>query len=127
MRFPRWKTSKVPFRLKLSECAETGLAAFISPAKSQVVALPSKWFCPDFISPVRAAGVCSSAVRSEYCDVLTWRRAGLPMSKLKSPQENKAVSLKTDRRNTYGENPQASRKGIRRGKQRSHMGERREL
>src|SRR5271163_4841156 len=47
------------------------------------------------------------------------------MSKLKSPQEKKAVSLKRDRRNTYGENPQASRKGIRRGKQRSHMGERR--
>ena len=53
------------------------------------------------------------------------RRAELPMSKLKSPQEKKAVSLKRDRRNTYGENPQASRKGIRRGKQRSHMGERR--
>jgi hypothetical protein len=52
-------------------------------------------------------------------------RAGLLMSKLKSPREKKAVSLKRDRRNTYGENPQASRKGIRRGKQRSHMGERR--
>jgi hypothetical protein len=47
------------------------------------------------------------------------------MSKLKSPQDKKALSLKRDRRNTYGENPQASRKGIRRGKQRSHMGERR--
>jgi hypothetical protein len=47
------------------------------------------------------------------------------MSKLKSPHEKKAVSLKRDGRNTYGENPQASRKGIRRSKQRSHMGERR--
>jgi hypothetical protein len=47
------------------------------------------------------------------------------MSKLKSPQEKKTVSLKRDRRNTYGESPQASRKGIRRGKQRSHMVERR--
>ena len=49
------------------------------------------------------------------------------MSKVKTPQEKKALSLKRDRRNTYGENPQASRKGIRRGKQRSHMGERRAL
>src|ERR1700692_4053911 len=47
------------------------------------------------------------------------------MRKLKSPQEKKAGSLRRDRLNTYGENPQASRKGIRRGKQRSHMGERR--
>ncbi len=47
------------------------------------------------------------------------------MSKIKSPQEKKALSLKRDRRNTYGENPEASRKGILRGKQRSHMGERR--
>ena len=47
------------------------------------------------------------------------------MSKVKSATEKKALSLKRDRRNTYGENPTASRKGIRRGKQRSHMGERR--
>ena len=47
------------------------------------------------------------------------------MSKVKSATEKKALSLKRDRRNMYGENPAASRKGIRRGKQRSHMGERR--
>jgi hypothetical protein len=47
------------------------------------------------------------------------------VSKIKSPEEKKALSLKRDRRNTYGENPQASRKGIRHGKQRSHMEERR--
>ena len=49
------------------------------------------------------------------------------MSKIKSPEEKKALSLKRDRRNTCGENPQASRKGIRRGKQRSHMQERRSI
>ena len=49
------------------------------------------------------------------------------MSKIKSPSEKKALSLTRDRRNTYGENPQASRKGIRRGKQRSHMEERRSV
>jgi hypothetical protein len=47
------------------------------------------------------------------------------VSKVKSAKEKKALSLKRDRRNIYGENPQASRKGIRRGKQRSHMEERR--
>ena len=47
------------------------------------------------------------------------------MSKIKSPKEKKKLSLARDRRNTYGENPKASRKGIRRGKQRSHMKERR--
>ena len=47
------------------------------------------------------------------------------MSKVKSPQDKKIASLARDRRNTYRENPQASRKGIRRGKQRSHMRERR--
>ena len=47
------------------------------------------------------------------------------MSKIKSPQDKKTLSLSRDRRNTYGENPAASRQGIRRGKQRSHMGERR--
>jgi hypothetical protein len=49
------------------------------------------------------------------------------VSKVKSPTEKKALSFKRDRRNTYGENPQASRKGIRRGKQRSHMEERRSV
>jgi hypothetical protein len=33
--------------------------------------------------------------------------------------------LARDSRNTYGENPKASREGIHRGKQRSHMEERR--
>ncbi len=47
------------------------------------------------------------------------------MSKVKSAKEKKALSLKKDRRNAYGENPQASRRGIRLGKQRSHMNERR--
>ena len=47
------------------------------------------------------------------------------MSTIKSPQDKKDLSLKRDRRNTYGENTAASRKGIRRGKQRSHMAERR--
>ena len=47
------------------------------------------------------------------------------MSKIKSPKEKKKLSLARDRRNTYGENPEASRKGIRRGKQRRHMEERR--
>lgn len=49
------------------------------------------------------------------------------MSKVKSAREKKALSLKRDRRNVYGENPQANRKGIRRGKQRSHMEERRSV
>jgi hypothetical protein len=49
------------------------------------------------------------------------------VSKVKSPKEKKALSLKRDRRNIYGENPQASRKGIRRSKQRSHMEERRSV
>lgn len=47
------------------------------------------------------------------------------MSKVKTPQEKKAKSLKLDRRNAYHENPAASRKGIARGKQRAHMNERR--
>jgi hypothetical protein len=49
------------------------------------------------------------------------------VSKIKSPKEKKRLSLVRDRRNTYRENPEASRKGIRRGKQRSHMEERRAL
>jgi len=47
------------------------------------------------------------------------------VSKIKSPKEKKKLSLARDRRNTYGENPKAGREGIRRGKQRSHMEERR--
>jgi len=47
------------------------------------------------------------------------------VSKIKSPEQKKALSLAKDRRNTYGENSKASRKGIRRGKQRSHMEQRR--
>jgi len=47
------------------------------------------------------------------------------MSKIKSPREKKALSLKRDRRNTFGENAKASRKAIPRRKQLSHMQERR--
>lgn len=47
------------------------------------------------------------------------------MSKIKSAREKKALSLKRDRRNTFGENSKASRKAIPRRKQLSHMGERR--
>ena len=47
------------------------------------------------------------------------------MSKVKSPREKKSLSLKRDRRNTYGENSKASRKAIPRRKQLSHMGDRR--
>jgi hypothetical protein len=43
----------------------------------------------------------------------------------KTPQEKKKLSLKKDRRNVYGENDKASRKGIPRSKQLSHMAERR--
>ena len=43
------------------------------------------------------------------------------MSRVKSPQEKKYLSLKKDRRNVYGECPTSSRKNIRRAKQRSHM------
>lgn len=46
------------------------------------------------------------------------------MSKIKSAREKKALSLKRDRRNTFGENSKASRKAIPRRKQLNHMGER---
>jgi len=36
------------------------------------------------------------------------------MSTVKDPEEKKSLSLKLDRRNTYGENSNASRTGIRR-------------
>jgi hypothetical protein len=47
------------------------------------------------------------------------------MSTVKNPEEKKRLSLKRDRRNTYGENSKSSRKSIQRGKQRRHMDERR--
>jgi hypothetical protein len=47
------------------------------------------------------------------------------VSKIKSGREKNALSLKRDRRNTFGENSKASRKAIPRRKQLSHMGERR--
>jgi hypothetical protein len=47
------------------------------------------------------------------------------MSTVKSPQDKKRLSLELDCRNTYGENAKSSRKNISRGKQRSHMEERR--
>ncbi len=47
------------------------------------------------------------------------------MSTVNDPEEKKRLSLERDRRNRYGENSKASRKSIRRGKQRRHMDERR--
>ena len=47
------------------------------------------------------------------------------MSKIKSPQEKKNMSLTRDRRNTYGENSKSSRKNIPGGKQRTSMKSRR--
>lgn len=46
------------------------------------------------------------------------------MSKVKSPDEKKRLSLARDRRNAYGESPHASRKTIPRARQRSHQVER---
>lgn len=53
--------------------------------------------------------------------------ARFQVSKIKSAREKKALSLKRDRRNTFGENSKASRKAIPRRKQLSHMGERRAI
>jgi hypothetical protein len=47
------------------------------------------------------------------------------VSRVKNAKEKKQLSLERDRRNIYGENPAASRKGIAKGKQRQHMNERR--
>jgi hypothetical protein len=47
------------------------------------------------------------------------------MSRVKSPKEKKRLSLKRDRRNRYGENSKSSRRNISKGKQRTHMKERR--
>jgi hypothetical protein len=43
------------------------------------------------------------------------------MSKVKSPTEQKRLSLSKDRRNVYGECRTSSRKNIRRSKQQGHM------
>ena len=47
------------------------------------------------------------------------------MSNIKSPQEKKRLSLKLDRRNSYGENNKSSRKNISLSKARSHRDARR--
>lgn len=47
------------------------------------------------------------------------------MSKVKSPTEKKRLSLKLDRRNTYGESPHGSRKNIPKSKAIQHQQERR--
>lgn len=47
------------------------------------------------------------------------------MARAKSPQEKKALSLKHDRRNVYGESTKGTRVGIPRSKQRSKQSERR--
>ncbi len=65
--------------------------------------------------------VCLSALAWYDCGTEIWPR----MSKIKSPQEKKRLSLALDRRNVYGENDKASRKLIPKGKQRNHMRERR--
>ena len=49
------------------------------------------------------------------------------MSAVKDQTKKKSLSLKLDRRNTYGENDKASRKSIPRRKQRRHMNERRSV
>lgn len=46
------------------------------------------------------------------------------MSKVKNPKEKKELSLKKDRRNTYGESPHAARKSIPQNKARQHREER---
>jgi hypothetical protein len=43
------------------------------------------------------------------------------MSRVKSPQQKKRLSLARDRRNVYGENDKASRKNVPRARQRSQM------
>jgi hypothetical protein len=47
------------------------------------------------------------------------------MAKMKTPQEKKALSLKRDRRNVYGESTKGTRVGIPRSKQQSTQAERR--
>ena len=48
-----------------------------------------------------------------------------PTRRQRSPQEKKALDYSKQRRNAYGENPEASRKGVRRGKARNHRSMRR--
>jgi hypothetical protein len=51
-----------------------------------------------------------------------WRgREDQMPKKLRTPQEKKQLSLKKDRRNTYGENAKSSRKNIARNKQDAHQ------
>ena len=47
------------------------------------------------------------------------------MAKAKTPQEKKALSLKRDRRNVYGEDTKGTRVGIPRSKRQSKQAERR--
>lgn len=47
------------------------------------------------------------------------------MSKIKSPQDKKRLSLDRDRRNTYGESPHGARKSIPQRKAKQHQEERR--
>lgn len=47
------------------------------------------------------------------------------MATERTPQEKKALSLKRDRRNVYGENTKGTRVGIPRSKQQSNQAERR--
>lgn len=49
------------------------------------------------------------------------------MSRVKSPQEKKRLSLENDRRNTYGENKKSSRKNIPRRKRLTQQSLRRSL
>ena len=70
-----------------------------------------------------SAGAKAGSDRSEFNNLCF--SYGVSVSKIKSPQDKKTLSLRRDRRNVYGENHAGSLKGIRRGKQRSHMGERR--
>ena len=50
-----------------------------------------------------------------------------PVRRRRSPQERKALDYAKQRRNRYGENPEASRKGIRLGKARGKRLERRSV
>jgi hypothetical protein len=49
------------------------------------------------------------------------------VSKVKSPEQKKQLSLDRDRRNSHRENSKSSRKNIARGKQRTHMDKRRSV
>jgi hypothetical protein len=47
------------------------------------------------------------------------------LSTINNPEDKKRLSLDHDRRNTFGEDTKASRKGIQKGKRRRHKDERR--